>query len=113
MDSILDSVKKLLGITAEYRQFDADLIIHINSVFSILYQMGVGPEDGFSIEDESATWQDFSEDRKVLEAVKTYINLKVRLMFDPPASSQVTDSINKMISELEWRLNVESDIMEE
>lgn len=106
MDSILTSIKKLLGITEDYEHFDQDIIMHINSVFMILTQMGVGPADGFHIEDDSATWSDFTSDLKVLESVKSYIYLKVRLLFDPPTSSSVLDSMNRMISELEWRLNV-------
>lgn len=106
MDSILTSIKKLLGITEDYEHFDQDIIMHINSVFMILTQMGVGPADGFHIEDDSAIWSDFTSDLKVLESVKSYIYLKVRLLFDPPTSSSVLDSTNRMISELEWRLNV-------
>ena len=106
MDSILTSIKKLLGITEDYEHFDQDIIMHINSVFMILTQMGVGPADGFRIEDDSATWSDFTSDLKVLESVKSYMYLKVRLLFDPPTSSSVLDSTNRLISELEWRLNV-------
>lgn len=108
MDSILTSIKKLLGIAEECEDFDTDLIIHINSVFMILTQMGIGPKEGFSIEDDSATWDDFLLDSKNLDAVKTYVHLKVKLVFDPSASSVVTEAMNKMISELEWRLYVES-----
>ena len=106
MDSILTSIKKLLGITEDYEHFDQDIIMHINSVFMILTQMGVGPADGFRIEDNSAIWSDFTSDLKVLESVKSYMYLKVRLLFDPPTSSSVLDSTNRLISELEWRLNV-------
>lgn len=106
MDSILTSIKKLLGITEDYEHFDQDIIMHINSVFMILTQMGVGPAEGFRIEDDSSTWSDFTSDLKVLESVKSYIYLKVRLLFDPPTSSSVLDSTNRLISELEWRLNV-------
>ena len=106
MDSILTSIKKLLGITEDYEHFDQDIIMHINSVFMILTQMGVGPADGFRIEDDSAIWSDFTSDLKVLESVKSYIYLKVRLLFDPPTSSSVLDSTNRLINELEWRLNV-------
>lgn len=102
--SILSSVKKMLGIEPEYTQFDADIIMHINTVFSILHQMGIGPEDGFTITDDSATWEDFIGDSNKLEMVKTYVYFKVRLMFDPPSSSFVLDSMNHQISELEWRL---------
>ena len=109
MDSILTSIKKLLGITKEETSFDQDLIIHINSVFSILTQLGVGPSEGFFIEDDSAIWGDFLEDSANLELVKTYVYMKVRLMFDPPTGSAVMESMNKMISELEWRINVTVD----
>ena len=106
MDSILTSIKKLLGISEDYEHFDQDIIMHINSVFMILTQMGVGPADGFRIEDDSAIWSDFTSDLKVLESVKSYMYLKVRLLFDPPTSSSVLDSTNRLINELEWRLNV-------
>ena len=106
MDSILTSVKKIIGISEEDESFDTDLIMHINSVLMILNQLGVGPEDGFSITDKSAVWTDVIGDNKLIEAVKTFVGLKVRLIFDPPTSSAVLDSINKTISELEWRINV-------
>ena len=106
MNSILTSVKKMLGIPAEYTYFDPDVIMHINSVFTILTQLGVGPEDGFSINDESAIWSDFIKDDKKLESVKSYVFLKVKSLFDPPTSSSVLEAANRMISEFEWRLNV-------
>ena len=106
MDSILTSVKKIIGISEEDESFDTDLIMHINSVLMILNQLGVGPEDGFSITDKSAVWTDLIGDNKFIEAIKTFVGLKVRLIFDPPTSSAVLDSINKTISELEWRINV-------
>lgn len=109
MDSILTSIKKLLGIEEEYTQFDSDIIMHINTVFLNLTQLGVGPAEGFLIEDDSATWEDFIGDSSQLQAVKTYMYLKVKLLFDPPLSSSVTESINRIISELEWRLNVAVD----
>lgn len=109
MDSILTSVKKLLGISEEYTAFDTDIVIHINSVFTILAQLGVGPEKGFSIVDDSAVWSDFIPDGQLMEAVKSYTGLKVRLMFDPPTSSSVMQATTNMISELEWRLNVLCD----
>lgn len=112
MESILTSIKKLLGITEEYDQFDPDIIMHINSVFMILTQLGVGPAEGFSIEDDTAVWTDFIQDVKKLESVKTYIYLKVKLLFDPPLSSAVIDSTNRLINELEWRLNVAAESIE-
>lgn len=110
MESILQSIKKLIGITEDYTAFDLDIIIHINSVFMILNQIGVGPVEGFSISDDSAVWFDYlPEDSKNLEAVKTYIYLKVKMVFDPPMSSAVMEATKQMISELEWRLNVEAE----
>ena len=108
MESILDSIKKLLGIQPEYRAFDEDLIIHINTVFIILNQLNIGPEESFMIVDGSESWDDFI--KGINETmVKTYIYLKVRLMFDPPTSGVLIDSMNSMISELEWRLYLEGD----
>lgn len=109
MDSILTSVKKMLGIAEEYTHFDADLIMHINTVFTILNQLGVGPSYGFRIEDADDEWVDFLDDQVALESVKTYMAMKVKLMFDPPASSSVMEATNRMVSELEWRLNVTAD----
>lgn len=109
MESILTSIKKLLGIEEEYTQFDADIIMHINTVFLNLTQLGVGPSEGFLIEDDTAIWADFIGDSSQLQAVKTYMYLKVKLLFDPPLSSSVTESMNRMIAELEWRLNVAVD----
>lgn len=109
MESILTSIKKLLGIEEEYTQFDADIIMHINTVFLNLTQLGVGPDEGFFIEDDTAIWEDFIGDSSQLQAVKTYVYLKVKLLFDPPLSSSVIESMNRMIAELEWRLNVAVD----
>lgn len=109
MDSILTSIKKMLGISEDYTQFDADLIMHINSVFLNLTQLGVGPASGFTIEDETTEWTDFTNNNAQLQAVKSYIYLKVKLLFDPPLSSAVIESTNRMISELEWRLNVAAE----
>ena len=83
--------------------------MNINSVFMILNQLGVGPPEGFRIESETATWSDFVGDSIDVEAIKSYIYLKVKLMFDPPNSGSVMDSYNRMISELEWRLNVAAE----
>ena len=105
MDSILTSVKKMLGITAEYTHFDSDIIMHINSVFMILNQMGVGPREGFSISSDVETWDEFTNDNLTIESVKSYMYLKVGLLFDPPTSSNVLEARNRLVSELEWRLN--------
>lgn len=109
MESILTSIKKMLGITEEYTHFDADLIMHINSVFMILTQLGVGPSEGFSIKGAEETWNQFLSEGKQLELVKTYMYMKVKLIFDPPLSSAVIEVINRQISEFEWRLNVSVD----
>ena len=106
MESILTSIKKLLGIAEEYEHFDADLIMHINSVFLILTQIGVGPSDGFIITDSNATWNDFVPgDAKKMHAVKTYVYLKVKLLFDPPSNSTLIESTKALINEYEFRLN--------
>lgn len=107
-DSILVTIKKLLGFDASYDEFDLDIITHINSVLFTLHQLGVGPSDGFTIEDDSATWDQFIGSDKVA-AVKSYIHLKVRMMFDPPTTSYLINSMEKQISEMEWRLNVHSE----
>ena len=104
-ESILTSIKKLLGITEDYEIFDQDLIIHINSIFTILKQMGIGPESTFRLTGKNEAWSEFIKDKDI-ESVKSFVYLRVRLLFDPPASSSAIESINKMISELEWRLYV-------
>ena len=108
-ESILTSIKKLLGIPEDYEHYDADIIMHINSVFMILNQLGVGPSNGFSITDKTAVWGNFISDNDNLEAVKSYVYMKVRLLFDPPLSSAVMECMNRMIGELEWRLNSEAE----
>ena len=108
-ESILVSIKKLLGIDSEYTHFDTDIIMHINSVFSVLTQLGVGPSEGFVIEDSNALWTDFLSSARDIEMVKSYIYLKVRLLFDPPASSSAMESMKQLTSELEWRINVAVD----
>ena len=106
MESILTSIKKLLGIEEDYVHFDADIIMHINSVLSILTQLGVGPSEGYFIKDANATWDEFITNPAKLELVKSYVYLKVRLMFDPPSSSSAIESMNQLISELEFRIIV-------
>jgi len=105
-DSILDSTKKNIGLDADYTAFDPDVIMHINSVFFTLNQLGIGPEAGFAIEDSAAVWSDFLGSDPRLNAVKTYVTLRVRLLFDPPATSFTIESMERQIEELEWRLNV-------
>lgn len=107
MESILISIKKLLGITEECTDFDTGIIMHINTVFMVLRRLGVGPEEGFVIEDEIPTWNEYLPDSTLekIAAVKTYVYLKVKTVFDPSLSSSVMNSMNNMITELEWRLN--------
>ena len=113
-DSILNDIKKLLGIMESYEHFDVDIIIHINTAFSTLTQLGVGPSDGFSITNKTETWADFiGDDYLKFQSVKTYIYLKVKMIFDPPSNSSATEAIKSTISELEWRLNINAESNEE
>lgn len=109
MESILTSIKKLLGIAEDYEHFDRDIIMHINTVFAILTQLGVGPATGFSIADKSTMWNEFISNKLYFEPVKTYVYLKVKLLFDPPQSSIVLEATNRMIGELEFRLNAAAE----
>lgn len=112
MDSILTSIKKMLGIIEEDESFDIDIIIHINTAFSTLTQLGVGPKEGFVIRDKTTLWTDFIDDIR-LENVRSYIYLKVRQVFDPPTNSSVLDAISRQISELEWRMNITAEKLDE
>ena len=105
-DSILTSTKSVLGIAADVTAFDLDVITHINSAFTTLTQLGIGPTVGFMIEDENAKWGDFVDDDLQLNSVKSYVYLRVRLLFDPPGTSYLIEAFQKQINELEWRLNV-------
>ena len=107
--SILNTIKKMLGLDANYTAFDTDIIIHINSALMTLTQLGVGSPSGFSITSSLATWQDFIGTATDLEAIKSFIYLKTRLAFDPPATSFVLEAIKAMINEYEWRINVQVD----
>lgn len=109
MESVLRSTKKLLGIAEDYEHFDDDIIIHINSVFMTLNQLGIGPKKPAVITSSMDTWEDALGDTVNIQAVKTYIYLKVRMIFDPPTSSFVLDAMNRQASELEWRLNVQAE----
>lgn len=104
--SILTDVKKVLGIDESYTTFDLDVTLHINSVFTTLNQLGIGPDAGFMIEDESATWGSFLGPDPRLNATKSYMYLRVRMLFDPPTTSFLLDAYSKQILELEWRLNL-------
>lgn len=104
-ESILNSIKKLLGPSASDEHFDQDIIMNINASISILTQIGLGPSEGFMIEDDSAIWSDLIGDAKNLELVKTYVYLKAKMVFDPPSSGTITESYNKIISEYESRIS--------
>lgn len=104
MDSILNSVKKRVGLTPEHTAFDDELIEDINTEFMTLHQLGVGPDKVASISSEMETWASIFGDLDILEAVKTYVGLRVRLTFDPPASSSVLEAMKRKVDELEWRL---------
>ena len=107
MDSILTSIKKLLGIDESYTQFDADIIMYINSVFLSLQELGVGPSDGFQIADATDEWSEFIPDNDLLlGAVKSYMYLKVQMLFDPPQVSSFIELKKEQARELEWRMNV-------
>ena len=108
-DSILTSTKKILGIEEEYTAFDLDILTHINSVFSKLSDLGIGPEAGFMIEDDTKVWSDFLGTDLRLNSVKTYVYLNVRLLFDPPTTSYLITSMKEQIREFEWRLNVKRE----
>ena len=107
MDSILESIKQLLGVTPEYGAFDQEIMMHINSALMVLNQLGVG-SDGFSISGPDATWEEFlGEDATILNGVRSYIYAKVKLMWDPPTSAAILEALNRTINEFEWRLNVQ------
>lgn len=108
-DSILMSIKRMLNVDPEEQAFDMEIGTHINGVFMTLWQLGIGPDDGFSVRDADTQWTDFSNDKTLVETLKEYVYLKVRMIFDPPASSIVADAYNSRISELEWRLNIQAE----
>lgn len=110
-ESIFLSTKKMLGIAEEDKSFDDDLIMHINSVFSILNQLGVGPSDGFVITGEDESWDEFLVDDKKnrLQVIKSYMYQRVRIIFDPPSTGVLNEALERQIKELEWRIYVQSD----
>jgi hypothetical protein len=108
-DSILRTVRKMIGPSHDCDVFDVDLISHINTIFSTLNQLGVGPKEGYEITGETETWSDFIGSDKRFNAVKSYMYLKTKLLFDPPASSVVLASMEKLALECEWRLNVNAE----
>lgn len=114
MESILETIKKLLGPDSSYEVFDTDIILHINTALADLSQMGVGPAEGFEIFDASATWADFikcHQHMKILSSIKTYVYLSVKLVFDPPTTASVITSYEKRLEKLEWRINHAAEII--
>lgn len=109
IDSILTSIKKILGIPEDYADFDLDVMMCINTVLNILTQIGVGPLEGFTIRSDNETWTDFVGTDKRLEMVKNYVSIKVRLLWDPPQNSFLLENLKDQAKELEWRLNVQVD----
>ena len=111
-ESILNTIKKLLGLDVAYTPFDPDILVLINSALMSLHQLGVGPKDGFVVKDYTARWSDLLINDVKLEAAKNYIYLKVRVTFDPPTSGSVLEAYKQQINELEWRLNVQAESVE-
>ena len=105
-NSILDSTKRALGIPSEYDVFDETVILHINSIFATLQQMGVGPDEGFMIVDDAQEWDSFTDTKKIINNVKSYMFLRVKLLFDPPTTGFTTESMTRQVTEMEWRLQV-------
>ena len=112
-DSILGTIKKMLGIADDYEQFDVDIIIHINSAFATLAQIGSSLKDDYSISDKNNLWTEYTDNVKILDSIKTYIYLKTRLIFDPPTSSMVAEAIKERIKELEFRIQLSADSKED
>ena len=111
-DSILETVKNLIGVASECADFDTNIMVHINSAIMTLRQIGIGPQNGFSVRDSSLTWIDYINDVNLYESVKDYIYLKVKIVFDPPTSSYVLEAMKEQIKELEWRLQTEKEEIE-
>lgn len=107
--SILNTIKRMLGLEPDYTPFDAEILIHINSAFMVLQQLGVGPKDGFSITGPDEVWSDYIGNAKNLEALKSFIYLRVKIVFDPPQSGTAMEAIKQQLDEYTWRLNVAVD----
>lgn len=108
-NSVLKTVKSALGVGTDYAPFDAELIVHINSVFSTLHQLGVGPKTPYMIFDDNNKWSEFIQDNDAIHSVKTYVYARVRLIFDPPTTSFAINAFENLCKELEWRLRVQGE----
>lgn len=111
-DSILGTVKKMLGYEADIAFYDEDLLVHINNAFADMAQLGVGPAAGFFVDDESVVWSAFTTDPRLKNPAKSFVYFKVRLAFDPPATSFAIKAIEDQIAEITWRLNVQAQTTE-
>ena len=109
MDSILNTIKQSLGIPQEQPHFDVEIIMYINSAFSDLWELGVGPSEPYTIVDENNRWDEFLEESEEFENVKTYVYVSVKLLFDPPLSSSVLSALERKLKELEWRLTTKAE----
>jgi hypothetical protein len=105
-ESILISTKKVLGVSEEYAEFDLDILTHINAAFGVLNQLGLGPDEGFYVEDENSLWEDYITKSSALSMIRTYVFLKVRFLFDPPTTSFLISAFEEQIKQHEWRINV-------
>lgn len=105
-ESILKTIKQLIGCPDDFEQFDLDLAIHINSAFAALTQLGVGPKEGYRITSPDNVWSEFEEDTQKSSLIKDYVYIKTRLLFDPPTSSALMDSLKEQLKEMEWRLYI-------
>ena len=105
-ESILKTIKQLIGCPDDFEQFDLDLTIHINSAFAALIQLGVGPKEGYRITGPDNVWSEFEEDTQKSSLIKDYVYIKTRLLFDPPTSSALMDSLKEQLKEMEWRLYI-------
>lgn len=103
-ESILKTIKQLIGCPDDFEQFDLDLIVHINSSFATLTHLGVGPKEGYRITGADNVWSEFEDDAKKLSLIKDYVYIKTRLLFDPPISGSLMDSLKEQLKEMEWRL---------
>lgn len=112
-DSILVTIKKMLGLTDNYTPYDMDVIVLINAAFMTLHQLHVGPSEGFSIKDYTSRWGDFIVNPVMLNAVQEYVYMKVKMVFDPPGNSFVMEALKQQCQEIEWRLNVQAESVEE
>lgn len=109
-ESILNSIKKVLGIDPSYDVFDVDILMHINSVFADLHQIGAAPNPPIKVMDETTVWDDFIQGKENVDMVQTYVALRVRLLFDPLTSAYGIDSLQKQADKLEWRLSILEDV---